>query len=60
MVQSNSINPYFKGDWTTASLDSGSTTDIWTFKDGKGDVQGVITITYTDSTKGTISTVVKE
>lgn len=42
-----------------ASLAQASTTDTWTFKLGgaSGTVVGTLLITYTDSTKATISTV---
>jgi hypothetical protein len=44
-----------------AALAQGSTTDVWTFKTGGagGSLVATVTITYTDSGKGTISTVVK-
>jgi hypothetical protein len=47
--------------YDAASLSSGSTTDVWTFRTGGvgGTLVATVTITYTDSTKATISTVVK-
>ena len=43
------------------SLSQNTTQDIWTFKTGGsgGTTVGTVTITYTDTTKGTISNVTK-
>lgn len=45
--------------WDYAALVQASLTDTWTFKEGGsgGTTRGVLVITYTDSGKGTISTV---
>lgn len=47
--------------WDYVSLSQASTTDTYTFKTGgaSGTTVGTITITYTDSGKSTISTVVR-
>lgn len=47
--------------WDYCSLTQASTTDTWVFKTGGsgGTTRATITVTYTDSGKGTISTVVK-
>ena len=43
------------------ALTEGSTTDTWVYKLGGsgGTTQGTITVTYTDATKSTISTIAK-
>jgi hypothetical protein len=41
-----------------ASLASGATTDVWTFKSG-GTLVATVTINYTDATKATITSVAK-
>jgi hypothetical protein len=43
--------------WDKQALTEGATTDTWTYTSGVSTV-GTITITYTDSTKGTIQDVV--
>lgn len=49
------------GSFDYVSLATGSNTDTYTFKTGGagGSTVGTVTITYTDATKATISTVVK-
>ena len=45
--------------WDYVAQTQASTTDTWTFRNGGsgGDIVAVIVITYTDSTKLTISTI---
>jgi len=47
--------------YDAAQLTQNATQDIWTFYDGglAGTLVATVTITYTDGTKATISTVVK-
>lgn len=42
--------------WDYVAQTVGATTDTWTFRNGGsgGTITGVVVITYTDSTKGTI------
>lgn len=45
--------------WDFASLTEASTTDTWEYKNGgsSGTIIALLVITYTDSTKNTISTI---